>query len=62
MLRLNSSRIDHPFNKDAKDEKDMKRERGKEKEDAAAPNCAAEHFKRPKSVCLSERPVERNCI
>ena len=31
MLRLNSSRIDHPFNKDAKDEKDMKREKEKEK-------------------------------
>ena len=61
MLRLNSSRIDHPFNKDAKDEKDMKREK-EGKEDAAASNCAAEHFKRPKSVCLSERPVERNCI
>ena len=37
MLRLNSCRIDHPFNKDAKDEKDMKREREREKEKKMLP-------------------------
>ena len=64
MLRLNSSRIDHPFNKDAKDEKDMKREREKEKKMLLLPIALQNILRDPRVfVCLKDlsREIAFDC-